>query len=458
MNNIDVSFLCVQPIHIENSLYIQMLKKKNSFRQQEVVKKQTVLWLQKYNKFNDAYRTLQEVDLDDMTTDYLKRDLENERYFPLNNKEDNINLASYLNSENTTYRLYYDTRFLYFVLVYDIHFLFPKKILSNFLDYEGIHNNEENKDFYNIIRNLVTKEVASSVLGLWGLYIQTDVIQKIQKYINTNLKIKTLDKDIVIRDNTCNISCFVYDKNFESDKLVQKFSELNTYAERVTSSVEMKPFYENKVFYSFNGRFHTIYVKNEQDKYRFQPLQFHIQYMWFLLERYNKLMNEINLELMQKDSLKALQEYAKIIHTMINKIELLSLHDNNFKHTIEIDYKTIYRENEQRWSILELLASSRQYINFFKDYLDRLFSQKNELFQKKQNYILLFISLIQLVALISVWTDYLSLLDKKNLNIDDRVLSVFINTENLLSFNVYLPMMLFSTMGVLLIWLFIRRK
>ena len=458
MSNIDVSFLCVQPIHIENSLYIKMLKKKSSLKHQPIVKKQTVLWLKKYNKFNDAYRTLQEVDLDDMTVDYIKRDLGNERYFPLNNKGDNINLSSYLDSENTTYRLYYDTRFLYFVLVYDIHFSFPKKILLNFLDYKGIHNNEENKDFYNVIRNLVTKEVDSSILGSWGRYIQTDVIQKIQKYISVNLKIKTLDEDIVIRDNTCNISCFIYDENFESDELVQKFSELNTYAERVTASVEMKGFYENKVFYSFNGRFHTIYVKNKQDKYRFQPLQFHIQYVWFLLRRYNKLMNEINLELMQKDSLKSLQEYAKIIHTMINKIELLSLHDNNFKHTIEIDYKTIYSDNEQRWSMLELLSSSRQYINFFKDYLDRLFSQKNELFQKKQNYILLFISLIQLVALISVWTDYLSILNKNNLTIDGRVLSIFSNTDNLLSFNVYLPVILFSTTGVLLAWLFIRKK
>lgn len=227
----------------------------------------------------------------------------------------------------------------------------------------------------------------------------------------------------------------------------------------MTSNTKMESLYDDTVFYSFNGRFHTIILKNEQDYFRFQPLQFHIQYMWFLVERYNKLMNNINLDLMQEDSLKKLQKYTKIIHTLINKIELLSLHDSDFKHSIEVDYQTIYKKNEERWSIQALLQSSKQYINFFKDYLDRLFSQKNELFQKKQNYILLFISLVQILALISVWTDYLSIANKENIkNIDTRIMDIFHTSSTLLSFNIYLPVILLGSVGILVLYLFVRNN
>jgi len=458
MNNLNISFLCVQPIHIDNELYMKMLKKNISYNQGLNISTHNSNWLNNFNQFNDVYKILEEVKLNEITIDYLKRDLNEEKNFPKNNEGLTLPLSSYLDIENTTYTLYFDIRFLYFVLVYDIHFNFPKDILNSFLDYNPIDDNLENKDFYNTIRNLVTKENNESILSSWSRYIQNDVLNKIKEHINTKFNIKTNNNELEIQNNTCNISCFIYDKNFESNELVNKFVELNVYAERVTKPYEVNSFNNDKIFYSFHGRFHTIYFTNEQDKFRFQPLQFHIQYMWFLLKKYNKLMNEINLDLMQEDSLKSLRVYSKIIHRVINKIELLSLHDNNFKYAIEIDYKLIYSKNESYWSLPELLSASKQYINFFKDHLDRLFLQKNDLFQKKQNYILLVISILQLIALISVWTDYLSLLNINNLNIDSRLLDFFDTSKNLLSFNLYLPEYIFGIISLILIYLFIKNN
>jgi len=107
---------------------------------------------------------------------------------------------------------------------------------------------------------------------------------------------------------------------------------------------------------------------------------------------------------------------------------------------------------------MESLASSKQYVGFFKDYLDRLFHQKNDSFQKGRNYILLFISVIQLVALLGVWGDYLALLDKKNLNTDDRLLNVFDNSQNLLTFNLYIPIYIFVVIFCIILYFFSEKN
>ncbi len=460
----DISFLCVQPIDIESDVYTNLLLKKIPFSVidkycKSGVDRNSLQWMTKYKNIYSVYEQLKEVNIDYIDMEYLVRDLSEDKHSVKNNSGEILQLDKYLNTDKTKYTLYFDPRFSYFILVYEIFFTFQADVLSNFLDYSGKDNNHKKRDFYNTIRNLIVVENDKSVLSSWGRYIQKSVAAQIQGYIRKIYKLKILDASVTIPTNSCNISAFIFDSRASDNEYITKFNELNKYAERMTSNTKMESLYDDTVFYSFNGRFHTIILKNEQDYFRFQPLQFHIQYMWFLVERYNKLMNNINLDLMQEDSLKKLQKYTKIIHTLINKIELLSLHDSDFKHSIEVDYQTIYKKNEERWSIQALLQSSKQYINFFKDYLDRLFSQKNELFQKKQNYILLFISLVQILALISVWTDYLSIANKENIkNIDTRIMDIFHTSSTLLSFNIYLPVILLGSVGILVLYLFVRNN
>ena len=183
-----------------------------------------------------------------------------------------------------------------------------------------------------------------------------------------------------------------------------------------------------------------------------------VQYMWFLVGYYNHVMNSINLELMQYASIKKLEKYSKTIHFMINKIELLNSHDNNIKYKMEIDYTTIYAKNEIKWSIPMMLNASRDYVKYFNDYLDRIFKYKNDLSQKKQNKILLMISILQLIALISVWNDYLSLLNPQNLQLDEGIINFFGNTENLLLINYEIPLIIMASFLIITLYLFLRRK
>lgn len=461
MKAIEMSFLCVQPIEIDDDLYQKIILKKTKFKEIDKYSKPlnnlnaSMKWLTRFNTLYSSYRYLKEIDLIKVDSKYLERDLKKEKNFPTNRNNKTLNLSSYMQSHN--YGLYYDVRFSYFLLIYEISFSFPSTTLENFLDYSGIDDNLNRKDLYNTIRNLIVKENENSILSSWGRYIQNSVIRQVNNIIKNIFHIKIKENLIRIPNNSCNISCFILNQNKNFNDLFTQFNELNKFSERITSDDTIKPLYQNSVYYAFYGRFHTIYIKKEEDVLRFQPLQFHIQYMWFLLGKYNNIMNLINLNLMQDNSIKKLQQYAKVINAMINRIELLNLHNDNFSRSIEIDYDKIYKFNEIKWSIPILLNSAQRYVNFFKDYLDRLFQQKNELTQKKQNNILLSITILQLVALISVWTDYLSLLNKKNLSIDKSI-SCFGTTEKLLTFNLYTPVIISGVIALIVAYLVLKKK
>jgi hypothetical protein len=446
----------VQPIDIKSELYIDLLIKKVSFSKLDNIsnKNYSFNWMKKYNLLYDTYTDLYEWDISQTELD-LKKDLFRDGP-SLNMNNDTLQLSEYLIAN--TAKLYFDPRFVYFVLVYQIDFEIPLDILVKFLDYDATENNLQYNDLYNTVRKAIVKEQSNSKISAWAKAIQDNTQLKIKDILEYLYKTKIDINHINILSNSCNISNFVMlPENIQQRVLIEKLISLNIYAERLTSEIKIEPLYNETVYFSFNGRFHTIILRNEQDIDRFQPLQFHIQYMWFLVERYNKIMNEINKYLMQTDSLKKLQEYSKSIHTMINKIELLSLHDMNFKHSIEVDID-IYEKNEKRWSIAKLLEGSKQYVSFFKDYLDRLFNQKNALYQKKMNFILLGISFLQLLALVSVWNDYLATLNKNNLDIDTRLLHLFGNTtDNLLTFNLFVPLGLIVIMVGFTIYLWKHR-
>ncbi len=438
MKKVTMSFMGVQPINLNNELYLKLITKKIKFSTLQSLSSQSSLdeWMISYSAIYDVYKDLYVWDVSDVDID-LRQDLFRDGT-AVNKRNDMMKLSKYLVSHKA--KLYFDPRFVYFILVYQIDFEIPYQQLNDFLDYDPTENNTEYKDLYNIVRNAIVKESSTAKISAWGNAVQRNTLYQIHHILENVYHLKVNMKDVNIVHNSCNISNFVVlPKCNDHDILIKKLFSLNIYAERLSSEVEIESLYNETVYFSFNGRFHTIVLKNEKDMYRFHPLQFHIQYMWFLVEKYYALMNGINKHLMQTDSLDILQKYAHFIHTIINKIELISLHDINFKHSIEVDID-LYEKNENKWSIPKLLEGSKQYVTFFKDYLDRLFKQKSANYQKKMNLILLGISFLQLLALISIWNDYLALLNKKNVNVDLRFLQLFdYSSDKLLTFNLYIP-------------------
>ncbi len=454
MNTVRFSFLGVQPIHIKSDLYIGLITKKiNLYKLNELSTANSLKWLDQFIHNYDVYEDLYEIPIPRVNAD-LKKDFYRS-FHPLNSKNETLSLSKYLKNENV--KLYFDPRFVYFIAIYVIEFEIPIDILDQFLDYKPDENNTDKKDLYNIIRSIFVKDKQSHQLGTWGQEVHEHILTQVKNVLTAIYSIELRKDDVSIPESTCNISNIVFAKEHINDKkFVEKLINLNIYAERLTSNRHMKPLYNGTVYFSFHGRFHTIILKNESDMYRFQPLQFHIQYMWFLVERYNKIMSGINRKLMEIDSRQYLQKYISIIHTMINKIEFLRLHDMNFKHAIEVDIE-IYETNEKQWSVSVLLDAAKQYVSFFKDYLERLFNQKNAQFQKRLNFILIAMSFMQLLALISVWNDYLSISNQENLNVDPRIIHLFdffnSKVSGLLNFNLYIPFGLLAIIVIIIAYL-----
>jgi hypothetical protein len=260
--------------------------------------------MEKYSSIYDTYEDLYEWDVPETKLD-LEKDLFEDGP-SLNMEKDTLNLSKYLSSNSA--KLYFDPRFVYFILVYQIDFEIPSNVLVEFLDYDSTQNNTEYKDLYNTVRKAIVREEPQGKISTWGQAIQDNAQLKIKEILEHLYKIKIDSNDITIVVNSCNITNFIMLSSISQQKeLVNKLISLNIYAERLTSEIKIEPLYNGTVYFSFNGRFHTVIFKNEQDIYRFQPLQFHIQYMWFLVERYNKIMNKINKYLMQTNSLKKLQ-------------------------------------------------------------------------------------------------------------------------------------------------------
>jgi hypothetical protein len=174
--------------------------------------------------------------------------------------------------------------------------------------------------------------------------------------------------------------------------------------------------------------------------------------MWFVTSYYLETMDKLNNEIISKKSAEFFQNSVDEVDAYVNKIQFLIMHNENFKLSIEMDHGLILRNIEKS------LANAAQCIAMFKDYMDRLYVKRQAAAASRQNSILFIISCLQIIVLLCVWADFLSITDPVSLAEGGPVSTAFGNTSNLLSFNLWLPKIL----GLMIIGLsvvgFFRRK
>lgn len=445
MNNmIEQTFYCFQPIEIKTEVFTNLLQSKISINFTKKHKGNFLpKWLDNFNMFNNVFNSIINIKIDsNIPSDILKDNLFED--FKVNGK---LSLSNNLNLDKTNFYLLFDFKAMYFILAYELNFKFD-------LDKDKYFFNlyENNQDLYNTIRKMLVKEDNNSLLTKWANKIQTTTISKIYTVLKDEININLDKKDIVIQNNTGNITNIVdlSKSNLKNKELfIQKIIELNNHAERLKNSktpiilddsekIKYSDLYSYNL-YHFNGRFHTIILNEVADLYRYIPIQFHMQYMWFYLKQINIVLEEQYNQIMDNDSFKNISFYTNTIDNLINKIELLVIHNEKFKLALEIDNEKIYSKIQVNWNIENMLLSSNRYINYFKDYLSRIYNKKTSIREQKQNKILLFISIFQFVALISVWTDYLSIIDKETTLKADKIIDLFGSNSNFEIFNLYLP-------------------
>ena len=447
MNEIELTFHCVQPIEIESDLYAKLITNQwdISKSHQKFNNNFKIKWLKEFSNKNNIYDYMYSI----KTTSKISGSIFFQNLNIENYKVNGIDISTYIDKQAIEYELLLDIRFLYFIVVYEIKLKIPMSDLEQLLS-------DKNGTLYKVMRSLFVKESDKSTISQWVEATREQSFRDIEILSNSfNKMIKV--KHLSIKNNTGNITSFVLHNLKDPSGFSQKIIKCNEFAERL--KVESLPIYQDHdVSYSFYGRFHTIIINDESFVDRYMPIQFHVQYLWFLLNYYNNLMDKLNITLTDKSQVKDISIQNEIIDELINKIEMLVIHNERFSTAIEIDNELIYKKIENKWNLFKSLENSKNYINFFKGYLERAFNKSIAKSQKKQNKILFTISFLQIAALIGVWNDYLSLLDEKSIKNIDEILFLFAgNKDNLMLFNEYIPIYLFIITFIALMYLIIKK-
>ncbi len=344
----------------------------------------------------------------------------------------------------------FDYRLLQFIVIYELDFIFRPEDIDDILVC-----NQNSLDFYNCVRNIFVKEQNNSIVLPYMKQIKSTITKHVHNYLKVVYEVDISIEDIKIPNNSGNLTNVVLMNNIEKNQYAEyakKFISLNALAERVpnrnlpielndynTIDEQKKVNYHHELYY-FNGRFHTIILQNKKDKSRYLPIQFQMQFLWFYLSKQINLVLEKYYDtLLYDDSITKITEYSTKIDLVINKIELLNIFHQKFKLAIESDCE-IYYLIEKRWNIENMIHSSNNYIRFFQDYLNRIYTRKTSKTEQRQNKILLFLALFQFIALISVWNDYLSLLDDDLAKKADEIIPLFGSYRMLENINLYLPL------------------
>lgn len=408
-------------------------------------------WLRCFNGLSRVGASFFVIFPDPVDVDILLKQLNDQ--FLVNGK---LSLAPHLIAPTVRAYLIYDYRLLYFNLIYELGFEFSLADLTPYLQFNRDANIK--LDLYNTVRNLLVKENDTDVPADWTTEIQRSAMEKIRLIFHTAYHCDCDLQSVRILNNTGNITNVVTQQGLSDEhygKLVSRFVCLNNGAERLSNYSEPLVLNDDQV-YHFNGRFHTILLKDDTDQLRYIPIQFHIQFMWFYLNGINAIMEKMNNAIIGDDTLKNLESQNRYIDILIHKVEILSLHNANFKTAIETDNERIYGKINPKWNVEQLLRTSNRYIAFFKDYLQRIYTRKTSRTEHRQSVILAFISILQLIALISVWNDYIALLNEENLGKADTLLFLFTRYEYLRYFNMFSPVLILLI--IIGLFFFFRRR
>lgn len=448
-----MTFYNVQPVVMDLSLLKAFLTTPTHFKRlSEHFSDRIPSWLEDFQVTGNAYKALKTISLDSTPTTLLESDL-GETRFHVNGKHP---LSDHIDYEGVEHALIYDVNTMYFILVFKI----PVRISDNMnaLLETGTSSNE-GKDLYNTIRNLMVKEHDGMTLGKWGETIRTHALDKIRLMMRNLFSLKFDDDKVRFKNNTGNITNIVHpgaDKT-GMDKLKAALFSLNQHAER-RDYADNALTLSDGTYYDFNGRFHTIVMTRPSDDKRFMPIQFHMQYMWIYLMELYDLMDALNQEIMANCRIRTLNTQNSLIDSIIQKAQYLHIFHENFKRAIEADNKNIYNIINPYWNIDSFLSGMGDYVDNFKDYLSRKHTKLTTRNNNKQRNILFFISMVQLVSLLGVWSAYVSLLDEAAFESSTILLEIFGTKDALMTFNLFLPFMILTVVAVLSTYGFLSRK
>lgn len=455
---IEFKMMCVQPIRINSDVYTKVIDDPNfqeNIKKSHSEQKFNINWLDNFTDQYRKFRSFKSIKLPEgmPKIDLLLEDFSNERF----KIGGHLNIGDFFEPKLSNVALLYEQRLINFSIIYELVFSVPEETLLKLLSFSKL--NSEKKDLYNSLRSMLVKEYKTSELSTWGLKVSNKMVTHVTELISNQLNFKLpLNGSSVamIGRNTGNIT-FYFETDSNNDKLKSAILECNAGAESIKR--EISPIIDNDtVCYCFFGRFHTIISKDNAYYFRYFPIQFHMQFMWFITGFYLEKLESLNDDINSKSTRMFLKNKLEEIDSYINKIQFLIMHNEKFKLSIEADHDLVLSKIEKIWNIDKSLENSAKYVSIFKEYLSQKHSRQQEIATKKQNIILFIISLIQVIALLSVWADYLNITSKQTVLNSGPMLKLFNGSYNLLAFNFWMPLGLVILMLLIGCYSFFRRR
>lgn len=225
---------------------------------------------------------------------------------------------------------------------------------------------------------------------------------------------------------------------FDQNPLCARLLQLGARDERV-AAMENDALCADELCYYFEGRFHTIIVRDESQVARYMPIQFHAQSTWAYLRAMHSVVCEVE-DACIRGAVSAREE--EYMDGVINNVQYELFLNAEFARSMQAD-ASILAYVDRKWSLTPSLNQLEVFVENLSGYLQRSYQRRASTSSRRQEVALFALSLLQLIALVSVWGDYLSLVSEYG----EKDFSVFpfalFASENALqAFNIALPLVL----------------
>ncbi|MCL2529443.1 MAG: hypothetical protein FWE41_03830 [Coriobacteriia bacterium] len=450
---VSLVFYNFQPVCIKEKGLKECLEARIDRRKLEVYKTDgDPSWLNAFKQHSESFSTIASITVRELDSTVGNNGFRDSITDP--------DLQSHIVFDEVKCYLLFDYKSFSWVISYEIPCSLDLSELAEFLEVNEA-GALDNTDLYNRIRNLMVRSESNPKINEWIARFENRALDTLHK-ISVSLTNDSLAReDFCVVDNTGNITNITDCSNLNDSEYQQckaVLLKINRSAERLRHPQEPIELEEGSI-YSFNGRFHTILIKRPDERYRYVPIQFQMQRMWFYLRSLFSFLTNLNDQffLFTDASVKNL-DYINLVEAVTNRVQNIRVMNEQFKSDIETDRVSIYDQIEKNWNIENLLAEMLRYVDSQKDALQRLYLKLNEKSNDRQSRILFIISIIQIAALLSVWGSYIELLNEAKLSETSALIQLFGSIDNLLLFNTILPIFLILGIALMLYLAFFKKK
>lgn len=420
-------------------------------------------WLRRFNEYGRVYDHLVGLELHGGDAADLREDLAQRRVLG------RTSIAPYVDPRGIEAFLVFDYRTMQWFAVYGLALTFPLADLLSMTDPASdaceAGRGASRLDLYNTLRNVFVNSDGVEEKAAWVADAEAEARRRIVQTVAALSGVSLALDDVNVVESNGNVTNFFIPQGVadeDREKLRAQLGHTNRYAERINEGVD--PVFEDEhVLYLFKGRFHTIVLDDARKEIQYMPIQFHAQYLWCYLSTMSALVRDAEDSMLAKKFGKSSRNDSVSMDAIINSVQYTVFMNAGFKRAIESDGELIFKKVEKLWHLESSLGQLERFSEHLSGHLQRAYQRLSSDAERRQSNALFLLSALQILALLSVWTDYLSLLkDDTSAAVMrlDPFSFVFGGADALLGFNVALPLVLigFSTMLILYVAISRRRR